>query len=251
MKKRIWVNLAQTLGAIAFLIVLWCAVYFLVGNELLVPAFSTCLKEAGKLLISGGFWNAFWRTLLRAFGAFGMAFVLAGIFAVLAYLLPMFERFFAPVVSALRSLPTLAVLLILLVWWGAGFAPVAVAFLSLFPMLYTGILAALIGIDKQLIEISRLQGTPIFRRVFRIYLPLSAPYVLREAGGALSFSLKLVVSAEVLAVTAKSLGGMMQEAKVFAEMPTLFALVAIVFVFGLILELAVTYLAEIVEKRVK
>ena len=251
MKKRIWANLAQGLGAIVFLIALWAAVYFLVGNELLVPAFSDCLKEAGKLLLSDGFWNAFLRTLARALGAFGIAFILAGIFAVISYLLPAFERFFAPVVSALRSLPTLAVLLILLVWWGAGFAPVAVAFLSLFPMLYTGILAALLGVDRQLIEISRLQGTPAFRRVFKIYLPLSSPYILREAGGALSFSLKLVVSAEVLAQTAKSLGGMMQEAKVFAEMPKLFALVAIAFVFGLILELAVTYLAELAEKRVK
>ncbi len=251
MKKRIWVNLAQTVGAIAFLIALWYAVYFLVGNELLVPAFSNCLKEAGKLLVSGGFWGAFGRTCLRAFGAFGAACVLAGVFAVISYLLPAFEKVFAPVVSALRSMPALAVLLILLVWWGAGFAPVAVAFLSLFPMLYTGILAALIGIDKQLLEISRLQGTPVFRRVFRIYLPLSSPYILREAGGAASFSLKLIVSAEVLAQTAKSVGGMMQEAKAFAEMPRLFALVAITFAFGLILELVLTCWAERLEKRLK
>ena len=202
MKKRIWTNVTQTLGAIAFLIVLWWAVYLLVGNESLIPACSACLKEAGRLLMKKAFWNACSRTLFRAFGAFAIAFVLAGLFAVIAYLLPVFERVFAPVVSALRSLPTLAVLLILLVWWGAGFAPVAVAFLSLFPMLYTGILAALFGIDRQLIEISRLQGTPTMRRVLKIYLPLSSPYILREAGGALSFSLKLVVSAEVLAVTA-------------------------------------------------
>ena len=80
-------------------------------------------------------------------------------------------------------------------------------------MLYAGILAALSGIDKQLIEISRICGTPMYRRITRIYLPLSAPYVLREAGAALSFSLKLVVSAEVISYTATSLGGMMQESK--------------------------------------
>ncbi len=251
MKKRILVNLLQTVGAIAFLIVLWWAVYLLVGNETLVPAFSACVKQAGRLLVSGGFWQAFLQTAGRAFSAFALAFVFAGIFAVIAYLLPAFSRFFAPIVSALRSLPTLAVLLILLVWWGAGFAPVAVAFLSLFPMLYTGILAALSGIDKQLIEISRVYGAPVWKRVCGVYLPLSAPYILREAGGALAFSLKLVVSAEVLASTAKSLGGMVQEAKVYAEMPTLFALVGVTFVFGLLLELSIGLLAEAVEKRVK
>ncbi len=251
MKKRIWVNLLQTVGAIVFLIALWWAVYLLVGNETLVPAISDCLKQAGGLLLDSGFWQAFLRTAGRAFSAFFIAFAFAGVFAVIAYLLPAFSRFFAPIVAALRSLPTLAVLLILLVWWGAGFAPVAVAFLSLFPMLYTGILAALLGIDKQLIEISRVYGAPAWKRVFGVYLPLSAPYILREAGGALGFSVKLVVSAEVLASTAKSLGGMMQEAKLYAEMPTLFALVGVAFVFALVLELLVGLLADAVEKRVK
>ena len=86
-------------------------------------------------------------------------------------------------------------------------------------MLYAGILAALSGVDKHLIEVSRVCGTPTHRRVTAIYLPLASPYVLREAGAALSFALKVVVSAEVLANTAKSLGGMMQQARIYAEIP--------------------------------
>ena len=156
-----------------------------------------------------------------------------------------------PIVSALRSLPVLAVLLILISLFGAGEAPIAVAFLSLFPMLYAGILAALSGIDKQLIEISRICGTPMYRRITRIYLPLSAPYVLREAGAALSFSLKLVVSAEVISYTATSLGGMMQESKVYSDIPELFALVILAFVLGLILESIVSLIASAVEKKVR
>ena len=127
----------------------------------------------------------------------------------------------------------------------------AVAFLSLFPMLYAGILAALSGVDKHLIDISRVCGTPLIRRVTAIYLPLASPYVLREAGAAVSFSLKLVVSAEVLAGTAKSLGGMMQDAKVYLELPQLFALVGVAFLIGLLLETAVGVAAAYVEKKVK
>jgi len=151
----------------------------------------------------------------------------------------------------LRSMPILAVLLILLSFLGAGQAPIAVAFLSLFPMLYAGISAALLGVDRHLIEVSRVCGTPLWRKVTAIYLPLSAPYVLKESAAALSFSLKLIVSAEVLAYTAKSLGGMMQEAKIYSEIPQLFALVVTAFIVGLILEMAVGLLASAVEKRVK
>ena len=138
----------------------------------------------------------------------------------------------------------------LLSFLGNGKAPVVVAFLSLFPMLYTGILAALSGVDKHLIEVSRVQGTPLFRRVSAIYLPLSSPYILREASGALSFSVKLVVSAEVLAYTAQSLGGMMQDARIY-NLPQLFALVAMSFLAGLIVELAVSLLATVAENKIR
>ena len=251
MKQLLWKNLWQCLAAIGFLVVVWVVAYFAVGNQLLIPSFSESIKEVGALLVSKGFWLGLGMSLLRAGIAFLISFVLAVIFAVVAYLYPTFGGFLAPVVSALRSLPILAVLLILLSFLGAGEAPVAVAFLSLFPMLYTGVLAAISGVDKHLIEVSRVQGTPLFRRVSAIYLPLSSPYILKEAGGALSFSLKLIVSAEVLASTAKSLGGMMQEAKIYAEIPQLFALVGLTFVVGLVLELSLSLLATAAEKKIR
>ena len=105
--------------------------------------------------------------------------------------------------------------------------------------------------DQHLIEVSLVCGTPLWRRVTTIYLPLSAPYILKEGGAALSFSLKLIVSAEVLSLTAKSLGGMMQDAKLYSEIPQLFALVGLSFLLGLILETAVSLVAAAVEKRVR
>ena len=251
MKKLLWKNIWQAVAAVTFLIGVWFLAYFTVGNELLVPAFSDSLKEVGGLFKSGGFWQGFAMSLLRSLWAFALSFVAAVIFAVIAYLYRSFAAFLAPVVSALRSLPVMAVLLILLSFLGAASAPVAVAFLSLFPMLYAGVLAGLSSVDKRLIEVSLTQGTPLWRRVSAIYLPLSAPYILKEAGAALSFSVKLVVSAEILANTASSLGGMMQEAKVYSEIPQLFALVGVAFVAGLVMELLVGLLAEWVEKRVR
>ena len=251
MKKLIWKNIIQTVAALVFLLAVWFVAYFAVGNEQLLPSVSDSAKAIGELLKSGAFWQGLGTTVLRALGAFVISFLFALILAVIAYLYPAFERFLAPIVSVLRSMPVLAVLLILLFFMGAGEAPVAVAFLSLFPMLYAGILAALSGVDKHLIDISRVCGTPLIRRVTAIYLPLASPYVLREAGAAVSFSLKLLVSAEVLAGTAKSLGGMMQDAKVYLELPQLFALVGVAFLIGLLLETAVGVLAAYVEKKVK
>lgn len=251
MKKLLLKNLIQTGVAIAFLLAVWWIAYLSVGNDLLIPPVSDSLKEVAELFGKGAFWRALGGTVGRAVIAFLLSFLLAVIFAVIAYLYPSFGRFFAPLVSVLRSMPVLAVLLILLAFLNAGNAPIAVAFLSLFPMIYTGVLAALSGVDKHLIEVSRVYGTPVWRRVTAVYLPLSSPYILKEAGAALSFSLKLIVSAEVLSFTAKSLGGMMQDAKLYAEIPQLFALVAVTFVVGLVLETAVGLLASVAEKKIQ
>ncbi len=249
--QRIGKSGLQILTALLVLLAFWGAAYLFVGNELLVPGFKDCMKKFGKLLGSVSFWRNTWQSLLRVLLAFSVSFILAVFFALIAYMLPWFYRFFSPIVSVLRSLPALAVLLILLVWWGAAYAPVAVAFLSLFPMLYTGILAALFSVDKEYIEMSRVYKVPKRKQIVYLYLPAAAPYVIRESGGALSFSLKLVVSAEVLANTRASLGGMMQEARLYLDIPLLFALVGVTFFVGLVIELLATFFAETVERRVR
>jgi NitT/TauT family transport system permease protein len=248
----VWKNLAQTGIALAFLLLVWGIAYVAEGNELLVPSVGDCLNRMGKLLADGSFWCACFQTLNRVFLAFGISFILAAIFSLISYMLPWFGGILSPIVSMLRSLPTIAVLLILLVVAGAGKAPIIVAFLSLFPMLYASMGAALSQVDGELLEMSRVYNVPMKKQILSFYLPSVAPYVLREAGAALSFSLKLVVSAEVVANTARSLGGMMLEAKnLFADIPSLFALVILAFFFGLVLEALGVLAANVVERRVK
>ncbi len=243
---------AQFLAALVFLLGVWLVAYFAADNELVIPSMADCAKEAWKLLGNAWFWQCFGESFSRVVFAFVLSFVCAVVFAVLAYVVPIFRKLLAPVVAAFRSLPILAVALILLITFGAGGAPVAVAFLSLFPMLYTAVLAALLGIGQEIIDADRVFGASLKNKVFRVYLPLISPYVLREGTAAFSFSLKLVVSAEVVANTAKSLGGMMQEAQAYADgLPTLFALVIITFIVALILEVVGSFVADRIEKKVK
>lgn len=251
MKKTVWKNLLQTLGAVALMVGVWIVVWAAVGNELVVPSFWDCVKQFFAQFASGAFWQGFFSTLLRVVIAFFISFVLAGVLAVIAYLLPTFRRFFAPIVSVVRSVPVFAVVFVLLVWTNAGVAPVLVAFLSLFPMLYAGFFAALSNVDGELIEMSRVYKVPLKKRIFSLYVPAILPYAVREAGAALGFSVKLVASAEVVVRTARSLGGLMQEAQVYTEMSQLFALVIAVCLVGFLFEMIGEAFARTVERRMK
>ena len=252
MKKTVWKNVWQAAVAIAFLVCLWLVVWAIVGNDSIVPPFSTSVKEFFAYFVNGAFWKSLGWTFLRVLIAFVVSFVLAGGLAFISYMYPTFSRIFAPIITFVRVLPVFAIVYLLLTWSNAWVVPVLVAFLSLFPMLYTAFLSAFSSVDKNLVEMSKAYNVPLKRRFIQLYLPSVAPYVVREIGAGLGFAVKLVVSAEVLVHTAKSIGSLVLETQyVHTELPKLFALVIAVCVIGFILETLGALCAKALQRRLK
>lgn len=221
----------------------WVIVHASVKNEWIFPSLSDTLKRAVGYLGEKSFYRAFGNTLWRTFRAFFLSLIPATALGVIAYLLPLFRKIFSPLVKILRATPTMAIILIILISTTPDEAPVSVAFLALFPMLYTSAEAALSSVDPSLVQMSKVYRVPLQKQIWGLYLPTAAPYAVKEWSAALSFSLKLVVSAEVLANTYISLGGMMQQARIFVEVPELFALTILTVLTGFLLETITGFLA--------
>lgn len=248
--KKLWKNtIFLSAAGIAFLILVWVIAYFAVGNQYVLPSPWETVGKAGELLGRKAFYVAFLGTLGRACLAFLIAFVLGVGFALIAYLYPTFEKTLRGIVAILRSLPTVAVLLLILLGVSYAFAPVMIGILTLFPLLYTASIAALSSVDRDLIELSNVYRVPLMERVKKLYLPCALPALLCESVAALSFSLKLTVSAEVLAFTYQSLGGLIQEANLAAEAETALLLTLIVCAVGIVLESVGLFLLRRWEER--
>lgn len=223
---------AVSLLALAALWLGWTIAYFIVGNEYILPSFGDTVASAGRLLADGAFWRAFGNTFLRALWAFLASFALGVGFALLSAVVKGARAFLAPVVSVLRTVPTMAVILVLLVWTTPSVAPVVVSALVLFPAVYSAALSAIDGVREEYGALALAYGVGAKRQAFGMYLPLAAPPVLRQSGAIFSMGLKVTVSAEVLSSTYRSIGGMMQEAKLFVEMPELLALTLLTVILG-------------------
>ena len=224
---------------------------FVTENEYLFPSLGEILRATGRLFTEEFFYTAFLQTLWRVVKVFCVSLLSALVFAVLAKAVPIVERILAPLVTALRALPTMAITLILLVWSTPARAPVIVAFMALCPILYTGISTAFSTVDEKLLEMCQAYRVPLRKRIWQLYLPTALPYLLREALGGASFALKLVVSAEVLASTFKGVGGMMQLSKIYLDTPRTFALTLLVIVVGLVMEGLGILLVKWVERRLQ
>ena len=139
--------------------------------------------------------------------------------------------------------------MIILVVSSAGVAPVIVAFLSLFPMLYTAFHSAILGVDEKLIEMSRIYKVPLKKQLVRLYIPSVLPTVVESSGAAFAFSLKLVVSAEVVARTARSIGTMIQEMQIYLQTAEVFALVTVTCLLAICVETLGTVCAKALKAR--
>lgn len=250
-KKTVTSTLLFAAAAFFALFALWGAAYAIVGNPYLVPSLKDTFSAMGKILTEKQFYTAYFQTFFRVLQAFFISFIPALALSVAAYLYSPVRKIASVFVSALRALPTMAVLLMILVWSTPKKAPVIVAFLALFPLLYTGVLSALFSVDERYKSVCTVYKVPLFKQIFGMYLPQIFPSVLRESAGALSFSLKLVVSAEIMANTFKSVGGLMQDSKIYLDMPRLFALTLLVVITGLILETLGNLIALAADRRTK
>lgn len=243
-RKYRWNYLFSVL-AVAVMWGVWVAAYFAVGNEYVVPSFTETMRELGALFASGTFWKSFGGTLWRTVAGWLLAFAFAVLFAAAGVASKKFRSFFAPFVSVFRTLPTMAITLMLLIWSTPLVAPVIVTFLMLFPVTYAQLMAAYGEIDPQLFEMARVYGVPRREVLCKIAVPGMLPAVFSQAGPNLSLSLKVTISAEVLVSTFRSLGGMMHEAANYLQVAEMFALTILALLVGGLFEFALHFLTRI------
>lgn len=241
-------NILLSLTAFALMWVIWIIAYYCVQNEYVIPSISDTAKSFGQCLISGGFWVSFLYTVLRTALSFIISFILAVALVALGAVCKPLNSFIKPYMSVLRTLPTLAIILILLFWTNPLVAPVAVTFLVLFPMIYSQLNASVNGIDDGIIEMAEVYKISRSERLTKIYLPLISPNILAQTGANISLGIKVMISAEVLAGTYKSLGGLMQNARFYVDMPRLVALTIIAVLIGLFIDLCFSLIERVTFK---
>ena len=222
--RRKLLNLLFPIGAVAVLVAIWAIAAAAAGDRLILPSPAETAAEFLRMIggkTCGKFWAAFGMTLVRSL----LAYVCAGAAAfVLAFLSRngYVRRALYPIFSVLRAVPTMAVIFLFLIWVRARWSPVWVAVTVLLPTMYAAFNQAFDAFDAGLEEMSRVYRVPLRVRLQKMYVPLLLPPLI-DSLSFLSLSIKLVVAAEALAMTATSLGALLYNANITFETARLLA----------------------------
>ena len=244
-------NLIYSILGLFLVFLLWFVLYFIASNNYLIPSPLIVLKESFLNLLNLNFYSHLLNTLLRVTVAIAISFLLGVTLAVFSHLNIRFEGVILPFISIIRSLPVLAILLIILVCLPRGVAPIVVCTLSVLPIVYTQTLNYLNSIDSKQKEVLKIYKVPLKTQIFSVYLKGYTPLFIKEITALFSFSLKLVVSAEILANVYNSLGGDISNASIYSNVVELFSLTLLICLIGIIVEKIGSFVCYNMEKKYK
>jgi sulfonate transport system permease protein len=152
---------------------------------------------------------------------------------VLGGLLRSGEYLFNGLVQVFNTIPILAVLPIMIVWFGIDEVPkvLIIAFGAGVPM-YLNLFAAIRGVDQRLIEMARTTGAGMWRLISRVLVPGALPGFLVGLRFALAYSILGLVAAETVNAN-QGLGYLITQGQTYLQTNQVFVGLAIYSILGL------------------
>lgn len=233
---RLLGNVLYPVCAFAFVIAVWAIVAAVKNLPILFPSVGEIFRALGDILSDGESWRAAGMTLGRITGSFLLSLLFAAVLATAGAFVKSIHKFVRPLVTVLQAAPTMAVILLAVVWLDNSEVPLLVGFLICFPLLYNTCHTALESVDGELLEMADVYHMRPVDKLTGIYLPAVFPVVTEGAKSAVSLTVKVVIAAEVLAQTRVSIGLLMQQDSVMFEIADLLAWTVFAIVLSFLLE---------------
>jgi sulfonate transport system permease protein len=186
-KRLIGLSKALTLPVI-FIILCEILVRQGIIEAYLLPAPSS-LYQSFIELANGELWQHVWASSWRVFVGFAIGSGLGLFFAILVGLNKHAEDFLEPTLSAIKSIPSLAWIPLLLLWLGIdeGSKITLIAIGAFFPT-YTNTVATIHGVDRKLIEVAKVYRLKYWQQVQQIILPAASSGILTGLRNSLSLA---------------------------------------------------------------
>ncbi len=237
--KKAALNAAYIVILIALVFAIWAIAASVIGTEYIMPDIGTTFSALGELIENPEFWTGLGGTLFRAFIGYAISVALFFSLFFLSTAFEGFRRIIAPLMSALRTLPTMAIALVISIWAGAKLTPVILGVTVLLPQLYSASVARNATVPTELVEVCEICGASRARTFAAVYLPNAAAGLPESLSSALSFGIKITIAAEILMQTAGSLGMLMTLSQMYLMTAELIALTFAAVVVSVVLEWAV------------
>lgn len=236
MMKYSWKSKLYTLLSCIFFIGLWQLIAVIINNDIYIPKIQQVIESINSIFKEQNFFRTILSSFYRTMLSYILALVFAMILGILSVVYPFFRYLMQPINSFGKTIPTMVLVVLSLVWFDKDKTPFVVGFAIIFPILYEGIRNDLIQIDKKIIDMAKIYEVSIKDKIKRIYWPVIKFHLMGMLVSTFSLTFKVVIAGEVHGQPKFGIGSQIQLEKVNFNTSGIFAWIVIIVIISLILE---------------
>ena len=234
-------------AALFFWLLIWELFSRRLSNPVLLPAPSAVLRTLVKMLTLPETRSACLGSAFNIGGGFFLALFLGLALGILLSRSELLDALVSVPLKLAKTVPVACFVILLLVWLGSRRIGMAVSFLIVLPVIYENVRAGVSRIPEEENELSRMFRLS-FRKRLR-YIMLSNLYGYLTAGLKIALGLcwKAGVAAEVIGLSAGTIGRSLYDSKLYLDMPALFSWTILLVGCSIVFEYSVLLLFRIPE----
>lgn len=238
--RNVWLGIAALVGATA----IWHVAAVKVGLPVILPTPYAVFSQLAEMIRGLAFWHHLGATLLRGITGFAISLGIGLVVGLAAGIFPALDALFRPIIVVLRSTPSMAFIVLALIWFKGDWVTIFVIFLVVFPMITQNVIEGIRNINGELLEMVTVFRLSQWRRLTALYLPSVASYLAAGVAAGLGITWKVLIAAEVLAYPRMGIGTQMDTARTYLETDKVFAWSLVVIGIGLCFDYAVGFIGR-------
>ena len=237
-------NILFTFLGILTIIVVWMIASILIKEDVILPSVSVTFTKLFKILINGYTYKILGMSFLRLLISLVASLLIALILASLSTIFPRFSYYIRPIISLLRTIPVVAIIIVILVFIGNQRASIYITSLVILPIMYEGILSGMENIDNDLLDEIKIQTniTPYIIR--KVFIPMIRPHLIVAVISSLGLGIKVLVMSEFIATPKLSIAKEMFNYQSALQLEGIFAWTIIIVTIILLLEYSIKKINE-------
>lgn len=240
---------AISFASAVFWLLVWYIAALIVNKEVLLPSPVAVISRLMSLMRE----PSFYLTCLSSSVHILFGFIAGLIFGVILGSAMSFSSvvraLFSPLLKVVRSTPVASFIILALVWLNSSHIPSFIAFLMVLPIFCSNVTQGLSSVDGKLKEVTDVFELSRSTKLKILYVPTLIPFVASAAKTGIGLAWKAGVAAEVIAVTANSIGAMLRDSKTYLETADLFAWTAALILISALMELIIGAASDALSKR--
>ncbi len=232
-------------------IALWQLLSILIDSQILLPSPLSVLEKLFFLLGQQYFWQSILHSMSKITLGFLLALTIGIVSAVIAYKSKIFKEFISPFILIFKSVPVASIIILILIWISSENISIFISFIMVMPIVYTNVLSGIDNLDIQLNEMATVFKVSPRTKVRYIILPQIMPFIESACLVGLGMCFKAGIAAEVIGLPDNSIGENLYQAKIFLDMPTLFAWTIVIIAISYLFEKIFAIIIKRIIKRVE